>query len=99
MAKLLESSKSARNHQAFELMDLVASAKSDSEFDINRDMDIAEIIVVGHSRGALVVYYNADNKVLISSESRSVRVVLIEFPVSSWLTIRNPDYIEYIKFS
>ena len=29
-------------------------------------MDIDEITVVGHSRGALVVDYNADNEVLIS---------------------------------
>ena len=176
MAKLPESSKSARNQQAFELMDLVASAKSDSDFstkakrlgfdylsdyshgnldkprfccttvrdsdnprkvyvmnrglswrtlnfsgfleelpdiiaaarsrkpedtgilakklfDINRDMDIDEITVVGHSRGALVVDYNADNEVLISSESRSARVLSIESPGSSWLNVRNPDYI------
>ena len=166
MSKLPEDSKSERNLQAFELMDLVASAKSDSDFsakvkrlgfdylsdyshgnldkprfccttvcdsddpkkiyvisrglswrtlnfsgfleelpdivaaarsskpedtgilekklfDINRDMDIDEITVVGHSRGALVVDYNADNEVLISSKYRSARVLSIESPGSS----------------
>lgn len=180
MSKLPEDSKSKRNLQAFELMDLVASAKSDSDFsakakrlgfdylsdyshgnldkprfccttvcdsddpkkiyvinrglswrtlnfsgfleelpdivaaarsskpedtgilekklfDINRDMDIDEITVVGHSRGALVVDYNADNEVLISSKYRSARVLSIESPGSSWLNVRNPDYIEYIS--
>ena len=91
-----------------ELPDIIAAARSrkpeDSGvlekklFDVRRDKDVEEITLVGHSRGGLVVDYNADNEFLISDEYMSARVISIESPgSSSWFKVRNPDYVEYIS--
>ena len=90
-----------------ELPDVIAAARSKEPedtmvlkkklFDINRDMDIEEITDIGHSRGALVFDYNANNELLISNEYTSARVVSIESPGSPWLTVRNLDYMEYVS--
>lgn len=65
--------------------------------NIKRDFSIEEITIVGHSRGALVVDYNADSEWL-TRDGYKPMVVSIESPgTAKDFEVNNPNYLEYIS--
>ncbi len=90
-----------------ELPEILAAARSKKPedtgvlekklFDINRDRDVEEITIVGHSRGALVVDHSADTEPLVDGRFGYTRVISVESPGVYGLKVKNLNYVEYIS--